>query len=171
MLLKNVCLEDTRPSYLHTTPSLISPHWLYSEMWSSMIGSLMASLFDLLKVPARWPRDCFWLILSRFFIMLWWLVEPYSDLYSSDWLMAVRRSGVYQLWPVRSLAVFATGLFPNSSIYFQGWGFSVDFWCDPDSFIFLGQSVSQSPCFPLHIPKYWMLLLLETSWVWEQLFC
>jgi len=67
------------------------------------------------------------------------------------------------LMSAHSCCVIATR-FPISFIHSPRWGFSVGFWCDPDSFI-LSESSVISPYFPLYVPKCSMLLLSEISWV------
>jgi len=46
MLLKNVSLEDLRPSFLCNLPPQMSRHGLSIEIWSLVIGLQMASVDD-----------------------------------------------------------------------------------------------------------------------------
>jgi len=50
--LKNVCLEDPRPSLFCSTPPLVSRYWKFSEIWHLLIGQMVESFSDSLKVAS-----------------------------------------------------------------------------------------------------------------------
>lgn len=85
MLLKNVCLENSRPSLLCSIPFLMSHHRFPSETRTLLIAQMVASFSDSLKVMSV---DVTFLIGSYFTLM--WLDRVYSDLNSFDWSRAMR---------------------------------------------------------------------------------
>jgi len=66
--------------------------------------------------------DHLWLVLSRLFITVWWLVWQNPDVNTYEWLITERRSGIFQLQSVHTFAVLSL-VFPISFICFSVWDF------------------------------------------------
>jgi len=89
--------------------SIVSRHWLSSEVWSLVIDSPITFFAE---IEVSWCHPHFWLVLSRFFTTVWCLVGRNPDLNSSDWLIAVQRSGISRL-NVCPLLQFLLQSFPS----------------------------------------------------------
>jgi len=140
-------------------------------MWRSTIGSSMASFYDLLKVTWWQLMSHLWLVCSKLSIAVSWLDWWKPDLDSSDWLMAVWGSGICLLLRKHPRPSFSTG-FPIFFFYFPRWGFDVDWFVRSrlHRAFWFSHHFAISTCFPLNVPKYWMLLRSVISWACVQLF-
>jgi len=92
IFLKNVCLEGSSPSFICSTLSLMTCHWLSLETWSPMIDSPIASFIDSLLMSPIGDH----LVLSRFSFTVSSLVGQ-NPVLASDWMMGFQRSCVFRV--------------------------------------------------------------------------
>jgi len=137
----------------------MSLHWLSSEMGARWLVHLIATLYNQLELTSVditfWGSSLISSLKAIQHCLMIGRMRPWPQFF---WLavFCVRE------WLVPEHApVFCIAGFPISFIYFPGWsslgsGLRLAFRVVPH--------FSFSPCSPLHVPKYWILLRSEISW-------